>query len=173
MNVSRTIYVLILTFIVALMIFDFFLPNNKQTNFSFTETDPETPSRVIPRHTTIGKWDRTSLSKSLKQTFWYRDKKVISRTRNCESYFKHFVPVPAIDSGTPLAFSHLVHTQAAIFEVFLSLYFRPNNFHCIHIDKKSNSKFKEAITNLVKCYSTKIKTGKIFILSEKNSFSVD
>ena len=125
MNVSRTIYVLILTFIVALMIFDF---TNKQTNFSFTDNDPETPSCVIPRHTFIGTWDKTFLSKSLKQKFWYRDEKVISRTRNCEFYFKHFVPVPAIDSGTALAFSHLVHNQAAVYEVFLSVYFRPNNF---------------------------------------------
>ena len=130
---------------------------------------------VIPRQTTTGtwEWDKFFLTKSFKQKFWYHDEQVISRTKNCESYFTHFVPVPLNDSGIPLAFSHLVHTQAAILEVFLSLYFRPNNYYCIHIDKKSNSKFKEAITNLVKCYSTKIKTGKIYILSEKDSFSVD
>jgi len=117
------------------------------------------------------------MNKILKKQFWYDDLSVISRTSNCEKYFKQFVPVLDVDdeytSNAPLAFSHLVHTQSAILEVFLSLYFRPNNFHCIHVDKKSNARFKKAIDNLVRCYSTKTKHGKIFILSEVDSFSVD
>ena len=114
--------------------------------------------------------------------FWYHDQSVISRTSDCALYFEKFYPVPGVDdeyllhenaSSPPLAFSHLVHKQSSILEVFLSVYFRPNNFHCIHIDNKSNATFKKAISNLIKCYSGKTKHGKIFALSEIESFSVN
>ena len=117
----------------------------------------------------------------MKRQFWYDDQGVISRTSDCEKYFKQFVPVLGVDeeylfheniSSAPLAFSHLVHTQSAILEVFLAVYFRPNNFYCIHVDKKSSRIFKKAITNLINCYSNKTKHGKIFILPEIDSFSV-
>ena len=126
--------------------------------------------------------DELSHTTKLKRKFWYDDQGVISRTSDCEKYFKQFVPVPGVDeeylfheniSSTPLAFSHLVHTQSAILEVFLAMYFRPNNFYCFHVDKKSDKMFKKAITNLINCYSYKTKHGKIFQLSKTDSFSVD
>ena len=66
------------------------------------------------------------ISKLTKSQFWYDDQGVTSRTSDCEKYFKQFVPVLGVDkeylfqenvSSTPLAFSHLVHTQSAILEV--------------------------------------------------------
>ena len=124
----------------------------------------------------------SSNTKKPEKLFWYDDQSVISRTSDCDKYFKESVPVPGVDeeyilhentSNAPLAFSHLVHSQSAILEVFLSIYFRPNNFHCIHVDKKSNTTFKKAIANLIRCYSNKTKQGEIFTLSEIDSFSVD
>ena len=126
--------------------------------------------------------EELSNTTNVKRPFWYDDRGVISRTSDCEKYFKQFVPVQGVDeeylfheniSSAPLAFSHLVHTQSAILEVFLAMYFRPNNFYCIHVDRKSGRIFKKAITNLINCYSNKTKHGKIFILSEMDSFSVD
>ena len=140
---------------------------------SFTSTYTST------LRSTLGELSNTN---KLKSQFWYDDQMVISRTSDCEKYFKQFVPVAGVDekyllyensSNAPLAFSHLVHTQSAILEVFLAMYFRPNNFYCIHVDKKSNKIFKKAITNLINCYSHKTKHGKIFILSKTDSFSVD
>ena len=124
----------------------------------------------------------SSNTKKPEKLFWYDDQSVISRTSDCDKYFKESVPVPGVvedytlhenTSNAPLAFSHLVHSQSAILEVFLSIYFRPNNFHCIHVDKKSNTTFKKAIANLIRCYSNKTKQGEIFTLSEVDSFSVD
>ena len=40
------------------------------------------------------------------------------------------------ENAFPLAYMHSVHTDVGIFEMFLSLMFRPHNFHCIHIDFK-------------------------------------
>ena len=140
---------------------------------SFTSTYTST------LRSTLGELSNTN---KLKSQFWYDDQMVISRTSDCEKYFKQFVPVAGVDekyllyensSNAPLAFSHLVHTQSAILEVFLAMYFRPNNFYCIHVDKKSDEIFKKAIANLIKCYSNKTDHGKIFVLSDVDSFSLD
>ena len=36
----------------------------------------------------------------------------------------------------PMAFSFALHQHLTIFEMFLSLYFRPEDFYCIHLDSK-------------------------------------
>ena len=68
-----------------------------------------------------------------------RTQKIISRTENCDKYFEEF-PILGVQDVfvkqekkqmrdvKPLAFSHLVHKEIAIYEAFLSLYFRPDNF---------------------------------------------
>ena len=71
-----------------------------------------------------------------------------------------------------LAFSHLVHKDIAILEVFLALYFRPNNFHCIHLDAKVNSRIRKMVSNLVNCYSKKAQNGAIFLIAENESIDV-
>ena len=84
---------------------------------SFTSTYTST------LRSTLGELSNTN---KLKSQFWYDDQMVISRTSDCEKYFKQFVPVAGVDekyllyensSNAPLAFSHLVHTQSAILEV--------------------------------------------------------
>ena len=71
---------------------------------------------------------------------WYKEEELITRTQSCDEYYKSFSALAfyktfnereesLILEPFPLAFSHLVHKDIAILEVFLSLYFRPNNFH--------------------------------------------
>ena len=115
---------------------------------------------------------------------WFDDQAVVIRTKDCDAYFDS-IPALGADQqfltyedqailGTnQLAFSHLVHEQATILEAFLSIYFRPNNFHCIHVDKKAKPAFKAAVRNIVKCYQKKVKHGSIFILPDSESFSVE
>ena len=38
----------------------------------------------------------------------------------------------------PIAFVHLIHDDVGIFEMFLAVMYRPQNFHCVHIDSKVN-----------------------------------
>ena len=137
---------------------------------------------VTSKNTTIAlTWNKLE-TKIFKRQNWFEDQQVILRTSNCDGYFEHIFPVPGADEGflkhendsnPPLAFSHLVHTQSCVLEVFLSVYFRPNNFYCIHVDRKANQDFQTAINNLVKCYSKKMKNGAIFTLPKSDSFSVD
>ena len=151
-------------------------PKSHEVSFKSTSSFRSKYTNIF--RSTVGELSNTT---KLKRQFWYDDQRVISRTSDCEKYFEQFVPVPGVEkeylfreniSYAPLAFSHLVHTQSAILEVFLAMYFRPNNFYCIHVDKKSDEIFKKAITNLVRCYSNKTNHGKIFVLSEIDSFSV-
>ena len=114
---------------------------------------------------------------------WFDDQAVVLRTKDCDAYFDSIPALGAdqefltyedkvILGSKQLAFSHLVHEQATILEAFLSIYFRPNNFHCIHVDKKAKPTFKAAVRNIVNCYQKKVKHGSIFILPESESFSV-
>ena len=79
---------------------------------------------------------------------WYTTNQLINRTSNCTTYFDTF-PAFALQSKFveeeekkmlrqfPKAFAHMVHTDISILEVFLSIYFRPDNFHCVHVDAKA------------------------------------
>ena len=115
---------------------------------------------------------------------WYIVQEVIRRTNDCEKYFRTF-PVLAADKEfvefekstilepSSLAFSHLIHKDISILEVFLALYFRPNNFHCVHIDRKASRQQRKAVNGLIRCYSLIVKRGAIFAIPENESSSVE
>ena len=115
---------------------------------------------------------------------WYKTSQLISRTSNCTTYFETF-PVFALQSKFvkgeekkileqfPLAFSHMVHKDISIFEVFLSIYFRPDNFHCVHVDAKASQDIRNAVEQLIKCYSDKTRMGSIAIIPKDESISVE
>ena len=81
------------------------------------------------------------------------DKSVSERTSKCDNYFEQMLQFSAHatleqfmgetgkadedpNSNFTIAFSHAVHHHVGIFELFLALYFRPKNLHCIHVDIK-------------------------------------
>ena len=96
---------------------------------------------------------------------------IIKRTRNCDSYFK-IMPTVAFDPPTrdeeilPLAFAFTVHKDIAIFELFLALYYRPSDAHCIHVDHKSSVETLSAVQHLVGCYKKKFPQATIFIAAK-------
>ena len=116
---------------------------------------------------------------------WHDENQIYERTQNCDTYFDmleaSFMMNKSIiskheennlNNKINLAFTHMLHHQVAIYEIFLALYFRPNNFYCIHVDVKSSDLIRKTVENLVKCYSNKITTGKIFVLDKKESLDV-
>ena len=125
-----------------------------------------------------------SYIKNMKRRSWYDLDEQLKRTNSCNKYFEIF-PAMALHKDLtefekekivnpfPLAFSHLVHTDVAILEVFLSLYFRPNNFHCIHVDAKASENIKNAVSRLVNCYSKIIQKGKIWVIPENESIPIN
>ena len=75
---------------------------------------------------------------------------ILKRTRNCSTYFdvipsmcknkkvKLFESVQLNNIKTAMAFNIMVHSQPGIFELFLALYFRPDDHFVIHLDEKVN-----------------------------------
>ncbi|TRY61224.1 hypothetical protein TCAL_10076 [Tigriopus californicus] len=93
---------------------------------------------------------------------------ILARTSDCDNYFtiiKTFGLAPFLESEMeyPLAFSHGVHTQPGLLELFLSLTFRPMDSHCIHIDAKASDEVQSAILGIVKCYNYRFKKANVFV----------
>ena len=117
-----------------------------------------------------------------KHNVWSTEDGIIERTKVCSKYFDVYPVLYSsevlknyernLTSAYSIAFSHLLHEEISIYEAFLSVYFRPNNFYCIHIDRKSDDKVWKAVESLVKCYSTKMTHGKMVLMDKKDSFNV-
>ena len=129
--------------------------------------------RLIPKLT---------LEEQMELKKWSHEKQIIKRTKKCDKYFKIFPPIfldntiskfeeTSLESYN-LGFVHHIQKDIAIYEAFLSIYFRPNNFYCIHLDKKAEDEVREALNRLIQCYSTKVKSGKIFMLDTSKSYEI-
>ena len=114
---------------------------------------------------------------------WYKDIEIVRRTNDCEMYFRYMPLVftnehvntfeqENVKPDVRLAFSHMLHNQVVIYETFLAMYFRPNNYYCVHVDKKADKVVRKAVEGLAKCYSRKTTTGKIFVVEKKESIEV-
>ena len=66
---------------------------------------------------------------------------ILRRTQHFQAYFRE-VPTEGLrkvqeaEKAFPLAFVHLVHNDVGIFEMFLAVMYRPQNYHCVHVDAK-------------------------------------
>ena len=98
------------------------------------------------------------------------DNAILRRTADCDSYFKTmdiFGPELSaarhgLSSESPLAFSHTLHQQPGILEVFLALTFRPGDSHCIHIDPKSSDATTKAMESIISCYNQRYPNTTMF-----------
>ena len=63
---------------------------------------------------------------------------------------------------SPLAFSHTIHQQPGILEVFLALTFRPGDSHCFHIDPKSSDTTTKAMESIISCYNQRYPNTTMF-----------
>ena len=72
---------------------------------------------------------------------FFSDLEIIRRTSEPSSYFR-VIPTEGLrkispeERDFPLAFIHLIHDDVGIFEMFLAVMYRPQNFQRIHIDTK-------------------------------------
>ena len=81
---------------------------------------------------------------------------IIEMTKDCENftakrmYVTH--PVTIEEAEFPLAFSIVMFHDVEQFERLLRAIYRPQNYYCIHVDKKSNAKVHEAVKSIVRCF---------------------
>ena len=125
----------------------------------------------------------TNYTKDTRKMPWHHSTSMDERTKNCKEYFDNFPAIvmhdeilnyenKTIKEPFSLAFSHMLHNDVAIFEIFLALFFRPNNFHCVHVDYKAAESVRKNVEGLVRCYKTKVNQGEIFVFSKNKSIPV-
>lgn len=81
---------------------------------------------------------------------------ILERTENCSNYLDNMPVLTALpvltdlenqllfrqpkhkDASTPMMMGYniMVHSQPAIFEIFLAVYYRPYDYYVIHLDQK-------------------------------------
>lgn len=96
------------------------------------------------------------------------NEQIISRCSDCSSYFNTinsngFAPITQEEMKTPLAFSYTVHKDIGVLEMFLSLYFRPTDAHCIHVDAKADPKIFKTVLSIVNCYNEVFPESLVFM----------
>ena len=71
-----------------------------------------------------------------------------------QNYFLHLTKTKE-ESELPIAFSILAYKSASQIERLLRTIYRPWNYYCIHVDKKSSVDFFNAIEELTRCLNSK------------------
>ena len=154
-----------------------YVPGRKSENskklIDFAKFYKEAVDQLVPKLTPE---EQKELNK------WSNEHQIIKRAKQCDTYFKTFSPIifdetikkfeKAALEPFNLAFVHHIQKDIAIYESFLSLYFRPNNFYCIHLDKRADEESREALELLINCYSKKVDRGKIILLKQNESYEV-
>ncbi|XP_043919888.1 beta-1,3-galactosyl-O-glycosyl-glycoprotein beta-1,6-N-acetylglucosaminyltransferase 4 [Protopterus annectens] len=83
-----------------------------------------------------------------------KDEEVKSLTADCDAYrARNHGKYSAVEENDfPIAYSVVVHKDAAMVERLLSIVYMPQNIYCIHYDKKSSPAFQTAMQNLATCF---------------------
>ena len=128
---------------------------------------PELPCSKILMGETDEKAEMEYMKKNLQgrclDETWY-----ISRTTNCSKFMKdkHYRTVTTKEEENfPIAYSMLVYNEIEQVERLLQAIYRPSNYYCIHVDKKSSSKFHEAVKSITKCFPNVYKTSESHVVN--------
>lgn len=130
------------------------------TSFDLTEKDYEYPINCLK--IIDGDQDETdrlkilTLSKEFKQHFRENDSDYTEWTKDCQMYvrLRKYItkPLSKQEEEFPIAYSIVVHYRADMFERLLRAIYQPQNYYCIHVDKKSSKSFFAAIEGIVSCF---------------------
>ncbi|XP_013386123.1 beta-1,3-galactosyl-O-glycosyl-glycoprotein beta-1,6-N-acetylglucosaminyltransferase-like isoform X1 [Lingula anatina] len=82
-----------------------------------------------------------------------------SLTRNCSDFIHrrgYITSVSQVETNFPIAFSLVVYKDVEQVERLLRAIYRPQNYYCVHVDKKSPRDFMKAITAIAGCFKNVI-----------------
>ena len=83
-------------------------------------------------------------------------KRFIQAAQNCDKFIRNrryvMQPLSAEEQDFPIAFSILIFKNFCQFERLLRAIYRPQNYYCIHVDKKSDPSFLEAAKAVSSCF---------------------
>ncbi|XP_027795899.2 beta-1,3-galactosyl-O-glycosyl-glycoprotein beta-1,6-N-acetylglucosaminyltransferase [Marmota flaviventris] len=81
----------------------------------------------------------------------------INMTSDCPSFIKmrkYIVePLSKEEESFPIAYSIVVHHKIEMLDRLLRAIYMPQNFYCIHVDKKSEDSFIAAVMGIASCFS--------------------
>ena len=81
---------------------------------------------------------------------------LIKQTSNCQTFIKQrqylMKPVSSEEAEFPIAFSLLLYKEPGQAERLLRAIYRPQNYYCVHVDRKSEAKVFEAMQSLSGCF---------------------
>nr|XP_033782812.1 beta-1,3-galactosyl-O-glycosyl-glycoprotein beta-1,6-N-acetylglucosaminyltransferase [Geotrypetes seraphini]XP_033782820.1 beta-1,3-galactosyl-O-glycosyl-glycoprotein beta-1,6-N-acetylglucosaminyltransferase [Geotrypetes seraphini]XP_033782829.1 beta-1,3-galactosyl-O-glycosyl-glycoprotein beta-1,6-N-acetylglucosaminyltransferase [Geotrypetes seraphini]XP_033782838.1 beta-1,3-galactosyl-O-glycosyl-glycoprotein beta-1,6-N-acetylglucosaminyltransferase [Geotrypetes seraphini] len=91
----------------------------------------------------------------------------INMTKDCD-YFTNkrryiMEPLTKEEEEFPIAYSIVIHYKIDMFEKLLRSIYAPQNYYCIHVDKKSTDSFLAAVKGIVSCFEN------VFIASQLES----
>ncbi|KAH9514861.1 Beta-1,3-galactosyl-O-glycosyl-glycoprotein beta-1,6-N-acetylglucosaminyltransferase [Bulinus truncatus] len=77
-------------------------------------------------------------------------------TANCELFQSQrgyiMCPLTSEEENFSLAFSMMVYKDIEMVERLLRSIYRPQNYYCIHVDKKSDDQFMKAVSAIANCF---------------------
>ncbi|XP_064598321.1 beta-1,3-galactosyl-O-glycosyl-glycoprotein beta-1,6-N-acetylglucosaminyltransferase-like [Liolophura sinensis] len=91
----------------------------------------------------------------------------INATKRCDlfrvarNYTEH---VSDEEESFPLAFSIVIHKSVEQFERLLRALYRPNNYYCVHVDRKASNAFHMAIKSLADCFDNVFVAAKLEVV---------
>jgi len=140
--------------------------------------------RQIYYKTVSESWNQTQYDEHL-ENWDFSDQAILERTQNCSAYF-YIIPAlfrnPDLyeferdtfnDGVEAIAYNIMVHSQPGIAEVFLALFFRPNDHYVFHLDAKASDKTRKVFSSIIHCYSNEIRSGSISLVSREESVSIE
>ncbi|KAM5194165.1 beta-1,3-galactosyl-O-glycosyl-glycoprotein beta-1,6-N-acetylglucosaminyltransferase [Mantella aurantiaca] len=95
---------------------------------------------------------------------WLTEKDFVNMTKDCYSFTRNrkyiLYPLSREESEFPIAYSIVVHHKIDMLERLLRTIYMPQNYYCIHVDKKSSESFLSAVKAIASCFEN------VFIASE-------
>lgn len=96
-----------------------------------------------------------TITKSFKNIIQLTDEQYVKETQNC-GYFlrtrKYLLsPLSREEEAFPVAYSIVIHHKVQNFERLLRSIYSPQNFYCIHVDKKAPESTMRAVRAIISC----------------------
>ena len=133
-------------------------PLTSQSSRQYTDVCEQ----IVKGNSSVIKKANSSMNHFVKQPISPR--KYIDLTKNCKYFTKNrgyiLKALSKNEEDFPIAFSINIYKDVEQFERLLRAIYRPQNFYCIHVDKKSPSIFLRAVKKISSCFSN------VFVASE-------
>ncbi|KAH9514865.1 Beta-1,3-galactosyl-O-glycosyl-glycoprotein beta-1,6-N-acetylglucosaminyltransferase [Bulinus truncatus] len=89
-------------------------------------------------------------------TTMFSEQFYLNLTTNCELFQKQrgyiMCPLTSEEEDFPIAFTMLAYKDVEMVERLLRSIYRPQNYYCIHVDKKSDEQFMKAVSAIASCF---------------------